>query len=113
MGELRKHKRTHSTEPESFRCDHCERFFDAEWKLKAHSDSHKQYSCETCNKTFKTIDVKMKHEKILHEGLKLFCHYFNNQKTCPFASECVFYMKKLDSVNMEPGVNESIVCSSI
>ena len=90
VGELRKHKRTHSTEPESVRCDHCEKIFDAGWKLRAHSDIHKRYSCETCSKTFKTMDVKMKHEKISHEGLQLFCHHFNNQKTCLFASERVF-----------------------
>ena len=36
------------------------------------------------------MDVKVKHEKISHGGLQLFCHYVNNQKTCPFASECVF-----------------------
>ena len=34
--------------------------------------------------------MKTKHAKIVHEGVKLFCHYFNNRKTCPKASECVF-----------------------
>ena len=28
--------------------------------------------------------------KISHESLKIYCHYFNNSKTCPFDDECVF-----------------------
>ena len=25
-----------------------------------------------------------------HEGLRIFCHFFNNNKTCPFNNGCVF-----------------------
>ena len=25
-----------------------------------------------------------------HEEISLFCHYFNNEKDCPFEEECIF-----------------------
>ena len=28
--------------------------------------------------------------RIAHENLKLFCHFFNNNKTCPYSKECIF-----------------------
>ena len=31
-----------------------------------------------------------KHVKITHENFKMYCHYFNNKKTCPYNEECVF-----------------------
>ena len=51
---------------------------------------HTKYTCDICQKTFKYEDAKSKHNKIVHENVKLYCHYFNNQKDCPFKEECVF-----------------------
>ena len=31
-----------------------------------------------------------KHQQIAHENVKLYCHFFNNLKNCPFKEECVF-----------------------
>ena len=28
--------------------------------------------------------------KITHEDTKLYCHYFNNEKICPFDKDCIF-----------------------
>ena len=64
--------------------------FKEEWKLNAHLKSHEKYSCDHCDKRFKFQDIKDKHVKIAHESLKIYCHYFNNSKTCPFDNECVF-----------------------
>ena len=45
--------------------------------------------CEQCNKT-KYQDILSKHIKIAHEKVNIYCHYFNNMKTCPFNEECIF-----------------------
>ena len=36
------------------------------------------------------MDIKKKHVFIIHENTKLYCHFYNNEKTCPFADECIF-----------------------
>ena len=64
--------------------------FDKEWKMKAHLKTHKLHKCDNCKKTFKNEDILEKHLKIAHEGLKIYCHYFNNEKECPFNEKCIF-----------------------
>ena len=39
---------------------------------------------------FRYIDTKIKHVKRHHENLRIYCHYFNNKKTCPHGDNCVF-----------------------
>ena len=31
-----------------------------------------------------------KHKTGVHEDLEIFCHYFNNNKDCPFDDQCVY-----------------------
>ena len=31
-----------------------------------------------------------KHIQATHDDVTIFCHYFNNQKDCPYDDECVF-----------------------
>ena len=50
----------------------------------------KKYKCEACDKTFKYLEIKKKHVLIQHENTKLYCHFYNNQKTCPYEDECIF-----------------------
>ena len=94
--ELQKHKRNLHTN-DSFQCSECEQTFNEEWKLNAHLKSHKKYSCDYCERTFKYEDTKEKHVKIAHEDYKLYCHYFNNGKECPFVTECVFLHEDSDN----------------
>ena len=87
---LKTHKKIHAQSCMPLRCDDCEKTFNEEWKLTAHIRTHKKYSCDQCDKSFKFEDTRSKHIKIAHEGLKLYCHYFNNEKDCPFEDKCVF-----------------------
>ena len=87
---LKKHRGIHETTVWSFQCDECERVFNEEWKLTAHSKQHVKYACDLCDQTFKTEEVKKIHNKIVHENLKLYCHYYNNGKNCPYDQECGF-----------------------
>ena len=73
-----------------YKCDNCEKEFDEEWKLRAHMKTHKNFKCENCEKTFANIDIKKKHVLISHENVKLYCNFYNNQKTCPFDDKCIF-----------------------
>ena len=87
---LNKHKKNHNKSNAKLRCDECERTFDEDWKLNAHMKTHKKYTCDQCDKAYKFQDILEKHVKIVHENVKLFCTYFNNQLECPYAQECVF-----------------------
>ena len=92
----------HDLTKEIFKCDHCERDFNEKWKLNAHLKVCKVKKCDVCDKTFKYTDLLKKHKLIAHENFKLYCHFFNNEKSCP-NKECVFLheestMCKYDSV---------------
>ena len=69
-------------------CDHCEKEFNQEWKLNAHLQTCRMNKCDVCDKTFKYEDLKKKHMLISHENFKLYCHFFNNEKTCPYDEDC-------------------------
>ena len=87
---LRMHIKTHKATSSNFTCTECEKTFDGEWKLNAHRKTHKNYPCDQCEKSYKTEELKEKHKRISHEELKLFCHFYNNDKNCPHAVECIF-----------------------
>ena len=71
-------------------CNKCSKMFDEEWKLNAHLKKHKGLSCTLCEKTFDFEDILQKHIKIAHEGTKLYCNFYNNEKNCPFETDCIF-----------------------
>ena len=68
----------------------CDKEFDEEWKMSAHTKMHKRYKCDQCEKTFKFPDIRTKHIQVKHQNAKYYCHFFNNRKTCPYDDECVF-----------------------
>jgi hypothetical protein len=88
--DLKKHKSEHETQNEIFTCSLCERTFNEDWKMNAHMKMHKNYNCDQCGKNFKYLELLNKHIKISHENIKIYCHYFNNQKICPFDEKCIF-----------------------
>ena len=84
------------------KCDHCDKNFNEKWKLNAHLKTCKVNKCHVCDKTFKYTDLLKKHKLIAHKNFKIYCHFFNNEKSCP-NKECVFLhedstMCKYDSV---------------
>ena len=58
--------------------------------MNAHLKRHRENSCPHCERTFRYEDILEKHIKIAHEGTKLYCHFFNNEKICPFEQDCIF-----------------------
>ena len=87
---MKKHKSNKRSDIEIFKCLECNKEFNEEWKMSAHLKLHQKYKCDQCEKTFKYLDVKTKHVQVKHQNAKLYCHYFNNRKTCPYEDECVF-----------------------
>ena len=65
--DLELHIREVHEKEKQFHCEHCEKMFVTEWRLKKHNKCH-------------LSEVKMKK-----------CHYFNNQKACPYEDlGCMF-----------------------
>ena len=69
-------------------CDECEETFlklsDLELHLKSKHGQTPTFSCDECNSKFVTKTRLVMHLQIhLDRNIKT-CHYFNNEKICPF-----------------------------
>ena len=65
-----------------------------QWSWSPYKNKHKpngKYKCETCGKTF-ALRWRLKKHQESHASLKARkCHYFNNEKVCPFEEiGCMF-----------------------
>ena len=87
-----------------YKCEECEKCFKDENKLQNHRDKmHVKFECDECEKVFKYEAVLEKHKEAAHEDFQLFCHYYNNDKDCPFDDECMYIHE--DSENCKFGRN--------
>ena len=77
---LMRHCKTQHITSGQVMCTECEKSFDKEWKLNAHMKVHQKYSCEKCEKSYQYESIKDIHIKVTHNNVKLFCHYYNNEK---------------------------------
>ena len=84
----------------SIKCDLCDKVFSRNSELEAHLErvhnEEKKFKCHECEMTFMLKWRLGKHVSIHTEkdGLLKFCHYFNNDKTCPYANiGCMFLHK--------------------
>ena len=51
---------------------------------------HIRFECEDCECENKNEGLLEKHNSAVHGSVKIFCHYFNNDKECPFDDQCTF-----------------------
>ena len=82
--ELKEHLKT--IHPKDFKCDQCGEVFDNSWKLELHLNIHnkvKPFKCEMCGKDF-YFKWRMEKHKSDHSQLRKCCHYYNNNKACPY-----------------------------
>ena len=91
--DLRRHDKLNHTLTQ-IKCNSCEKVFHRNCDLERHLDKeHKllKFECEKCDKSFVLKWRLIKHQKIHNsENIKK-CHYFNNQKKCPFEQiGCMF-----------------------
>ena len=88
---LKEHKEEHNSCQGEHQCEECEKRFKKEEQLEAHKKTvHKKYECDECEKIFDFEGNLEKHRQAAHEDVELFCHYFNNDKDCPYEEECIF-----------------------
>ena len=77
--DLENHMEKHRS-VESTKCIKCERMFDEDFKMIAHLKTH--IFCNICEKLSNIKTSMKKHIKIAHENVKLYCHFYNNDKNC-------------------------------
>ena len=54
-----------------------------------------------------------KHVYISNENMKIYCHFFNNEKTCPYENECIFLHDVAGLCRYGVLWKEIIVCTSM
>ena len=87
---LQKHKLSDHMIDGTFKCKLCDLQFNEQWKFDGHAKTCKKSSCDQCDKTFTSNTILNKHIKIVHDKIKLYCYYFNNDQECPFDDKCIF-----------------------
>ena len=50
-----------------------------------------------------------KHVEAVHGSMTIFCHYYNNEKECPFEDQCIFAHKDSPKCKFEDGC-ERMLC---
>ena len=86
--DLRKHRETCRG---THKCEECEKSVKEESHLENHMKRvHSKFECDECDKVFKHETNLEKHKEAVHEDVELFCHFFNNDKDCPYQEECIF-----------------------
>ena len=76
------------------KCKICDESFDKNCHLEEHikenHEADKMYECDKCEKTF-ILKWRMKKHREGHDMVLKKCHYFNNNKICPFEKiGCMF-----------------------
>ena len=72
--------------PKVYACKECELTFSVSWKMEKHTKTHENvelFKCNVCDKEFAS-KWRMKKHNESHGNIEKFCHYFNNEKQCPY-----------------------------
>ena len=67
-------------------CHICDKIFDQNCDYEKHMEEHqieKKYKCDKCGKMFH-LEWRLRKHLTIHNENGKYCHYFNNQKQCPF-----------------------------
>ena len=80
------------------KCKSCDKVFIKNSDLEVHMEKEhtevKKFKCEECDMNFVLHWRLKKHQNIHTDNNLKFCHYFNNDKVCPFADlGCMFSHK--------------------
>ena len=85
ISELNKHVQIRH--PRTFGCNRCDKKFVKRFELETHLKDHtnaETFKCDQCGKSFLLKWRLKKHEEIHGTKSQKFCHYFNNEKNCPY-----------------------------
>ena len=84
------HRKEDSACETIFKCDECGKTFRNQNQLDLHEKQHEKFECEECEMEYNFESLLEKHNEAVHGSMKIFCHYFNNDKDCPFDDKCIF-----------------------
>ena len=87
---LQKHKNAEESCADEFKCEICDKTFNSENDLTLHQKIHGNFKSEKCDCEYDVVELLEKHVSAVHGQMKIFCHYFNNEKECPFEGRCIF-----------------------
>ena len=88
--ELKDHKLEKTSCQGTFKCEECDACYNVKERLEEHMKIHVKYPCDDCDKIFNYEATLEKHVQAAHEDLELYCHFFNNDKECPYDDQCIF-----------------------
>ena len=88
--ELQTHKKEGSECQANFKCDECDKMFKTEKQLSVHLKKHEKFACEECDSEYNYEGLLEKHVDAVHGSMKIFCHFWNNDKECPYDDQCIF-----------------------
>ena len=104
---MKKHNVDNHIKVSSITCKICEKTFCKNNELELHLQSHSQaekFKCGICGKSF-VLKWRLEKHKNVHTTNK-FCHYFNNQKFCPYeAIGCKFKHERAPICNFSNCLN--------
>ena len=69
---------------------------------------HKKYPCDDCDKVFNFEGTLEKHKGAAHENNVLYCHFYNNEKECPYDDQCVFVHEDSESCKYGNGCERKL-----
>ena len=78
--DYQEHKNDESACQANFKCDECDRTFRSENQLTIHQKKHEKFECEECGNEYDFEGLLEKQNEAVHGGMKIFCHYHNNEK---------------------------------
>ena len=90
LSQLQKHKNKKHSCQADFKCDKCDESFKNENQLAIHQQKHGKFECDKCDCVYKFEGLLEKHIEVVHGSMKIFCHYINNDKDCPYDDQCIF-----------------------
>merc|ERR1711954_447519 len=93
-----------------YKCNYCN--FEAatvsgiDEHIKANHATENILNCDNCDKTFRS-EIRLKIHKNVHQSKRVirFCHYYNNNKFCPYEySEFCKYHNKCHKNSVSSGI---------
>ena len=92
----------------TFKCKFCDEAFCESWKLESHMKLHesaKTFNCTICNKVF-YMKWRLDKHVTSHDQNQKFCHFFNNNKVCPFENiGCMFRHEESSECRFQTSCN--------
>ena len=85
---------------QGFKCGECEtesKTREKQIQKKSRTKNISNFNCDKCDKIFNHKVQLSKHIQAAHTKHRLYCHFFNNNKDCPYRNKCIFIHEDSDN----------------